>query len=270
MPACRQAGLMGGTASGSSAPGIKPSVANEKNFHKIPPLTDTRRRYIMSNMQSVKTIANSFLNLFYPLHCLGCARPLEADNEFHVCDNCISSINGNAMPPFELDDIAVKAYSAAIYDSHLKELIHKFKYKGKTVLGRIFSKLMLDYIRDNPEIANADIITVVPLHRERLKQREYNQSLIIARGIAKELSIPIMNIMDKPLKTRYQNELMKSERMENLKGAFAIRHEANIKGRNILLIDDVMTTGATLNECAKIILKNGAKNVTCYTLARGI
>lgn len=218
----------------------------------------------------MKVIAKNFLNLLYPLHCLGCQTPLEAMNELHLCEHCIASINHNAMPPFELDDLPVLAYSACIYDGALKELVHQFKYRGKTVLAKIFSKLMINHIKDNPEIADVDLVTVVPLHKERLREREFNQSLLIANPISKEYFIMLTNTLEKTRKTRYQNELLKSERLKNLKGAFSVSLKADIKDKNILLIDDVMTTGSTLSECAKILLGGGAKNVKCFTLARGI
>ena len=175
------------------------------------------------------------------------------------------------MPPFELESLPkVKAYSACIYDSSLKELVHSFKYKGKSVLAKVFSRLMIDYIKDNPEITDVDLIAVVPLHKERLREREFNQSLLVAGPIAKEYSLLIANTLEKIRKTRYQNELSKSERLKNLRGAFGLSPKADIKNKNILLIDDVMTTGATLSECAKILLNYGAGGVTCFTLARGI
>ncbi|MFA5085664.1 MAG: ComF family protein [Candidatus Omnitrophota bacterium] len=221
-------------------------------------------------MQAIKVLTKNFLNLLYPLHCLGCQAPLEAMNELRLCGHCIDSINRNAMPPFELDGLPVKAYSACLYDDALKELVHLFKYKGKTVLAKIFSKLMIDYIKDNPEITDVDLTTVVPLHRDRLKEREFNQSLLMANYISKEYSIELKNVLEKTRKTRYQNELLKSERLKNLRDAFTVSPMADIKGKSILLIDDIMTTGSTLSECAKTLLKDGAGSVKCFTLARGI
>ncbi len=218
----------------------------------------------------MKVIAKNFLNLIYPLHCLGCETALEAMDEFRLCDRCITSINRNAMPPFELDSVPVFAYSACLYDGAVKELVHLFKYKGKTVLAKIFSKLMIDYMKDNPEIANVDLITVVPLHKERLRCREFNQSLLIANPISKEYSIPLKNTLEKTRRTRYQNELLKSERLKNLEDAFSVSPTTEIKGKRILLIDDIITTGSTLGECAKTLLNGGAKSVACFTLARGI
>ena len=129
---------------------------------------------------------------------------------------------------------------------------------------------MTDYIKENPEIVNADLITVVPLHKKRLREREFNQSLLQANAIAKDCGLTLKNTLEKARKTRYQNELLKGERHTNLRDAFKICDKMKLDGQNILLIDDVMTTGATLGECAKTLLEGGARKVTCFTLARGI
>lgn len=221
-------------------------------------------------MRTLKTIAQSVVNLLYPLHCLGCQSALESSNEFRLCDRCIASIRQNAMPPFELETSSVMAYSALLYDDALKELVHSFKYKGKTALAKVFSKFMIDCVKENPEIAQADIITVVPLGRKRLRKREFNQSLLLANPISQELSLPLKNTLEKIRVTKNQNELPKNERHVNLKNAFKVRVADDIAGADILLIDDIMTTGATLNECARTLLGGGARRVTCLTLARGI
>ena len=221
-------------------------------------------------MNELKTIAKNFVNLFYPLHCLGCGAALDALDEFRLCDRCIAAIKPNAMPPFGLERSGALAYSACLYEGTLKELIHSFKYRGKTTLSRIFAKLMIGYIEDNPEIADADIVTAVPLHRSRLKEREFNQSLLIAERIAKKACLPVRHTLEKIRKTEYQNELLKGQRLTNLKGAFMARDNTDIKGAGILLVDDVITTGATLDECACALLSGGARRVTCFALARGI
>ena len=131
-------------------------------------------------------------------------------------------------------------------------------------------KPMLDLARFGNEIADVDLVTVVPLYKGRLREREFNQSLLIAVPIAEEHSIILINALEKTRKTRYQNELLKGERLRNLEGAFAISPRADIKEKRILLIDDIMTTGSTLAECAKTLLKGGAGSVKCFTLARGI
>ena len=221
-------------------------------------------------MQAVKTIVKNFINLLYPIHCYGCSRALDPMDEFHICSSCVASIKSNAMPPFESETAKTLVYSACLYEGTLKELIHLFKYKGKATLAKIFSELMIDYIKDNPEIADADIITIVPLHKKRLREREFNQSLLLANPISKEFGLTLKNTLLKIRKTKYQNELLRDERLANLRRAFKVSDTAGIKGANILLIDDVITTGATLGECAKTLLADGAKSVICFTLARGI
>ena len=221
-------------------------------------------------MHELKAFAKNFINLFYPLHCLGCGRHVEALSEFNLCDQCICSIKPNAMPPFELESSSVMAYSACLYEGALKEFIHSFKYKGKTTLTGIFAKLMIDYIKENPEIAGIDIITAVPLHKSRLRKREFNQSSLLADKIAVEFGIRVKDTLEKTGKTKYQNELPKAERLINLKGAFKVCVNEDIKGKDVLLIDDVMTTGATLDECALTLISGGANRVICFTLARSI
>lgn len=174
------------------------------------------------------------------------------------------------MPPFELETPSIMAYSACLYEGTLKELIHKFKYNGRTALVNIFARLMLEYIKENPEILDADIITAVPLHKTRLKEREFNQSLLLANKISEGYNIPLEHALEKTVRTKYQNELTRIERQTNIKNAFKSRQDAGINGKKVLLIDDVMTTGATLNECACALIAGGAKKVTCLTLARGI
>jgi ComF family protein len=221
-------------------------------------------------MQELKALAKSFINLLYPLRCLGCSKQLDALNELNLCDQCIAAIKKNAMPPFELDTPSVMVYSACIYEGVFKELIHGFKYNGKLALAKIFVTLLESCIKENPEMLEADVVTAVPLHRSRMRQREFNQSSVLANKLAGIYGLPVKNVLKKIKKTKYQNELTKSERLVNLKNAFKVCNPAAIEGKRILLIDDVMTTGATLGECAGALLASGAKKVTCLTLARGI
>jgi len=221
-------------------------------------------------MQELKAIAKNFINLFYPLHCPGCSKQLDPLDDRGLCAHCVASIKPNAMPPFELETPAIMAYSACLYEGTLKELIHGFKYRGRVALSKIFIGIMTDYMKENPELKAAGVVTCVPLHRSRMREREFNQSMSIARGIAKELALSAKDTLEKTKRTNYQNELTKSERLTNLKGAFRVRDNAGIEGKSVLLIDDVMTTGATLNECGAALLSGGADSVTCFTLARGI
>ncbi len=166
------------------------------------------------------------------------------------------------------------AHSSCVYEGCIKELIHKFKYNNKRILAGVFTSLMLDFIEDNPEITDGvEMITFVPLHNRRLNERAFNQSELLAVNIGKKLKIPVTDCLEKIRLTKNQNELSRDERLINIAGAFRIKRNAKQdlpKGADILMIDDVMTTGATLNETSRVLIEAGAGKVRCFTLARGV
>jgi len=238
--------------------------------------------------RSIETIGKTFLNLLYPLRCASCGKDLEALDELHVCGRCLKSIRPNPAPHcvvcgrslYNAREICAdcrkdrpvfeRAYSACVYEGALKEMIHAFKFKRRIALSGILSDIMVDFARDNSEVADGvEIITFVPLHASRLREREFNQSEALARGFGLASGVPCVDALRKARKTAPQNELSKDERTLNLAGAFKVKDAAAVNGKTVLLIDDVMTTGSTLNECAKALLGAGAKAVRCCTLARG-
>jgi len=165
------------------------------------------------------------------------------------------------------------ARSACLYESALRELIHKFKYGNRRALSGVFAGIMLDFIKEDPRlIKDMDIITFVPLHRRKAHARAFNQSELLARNIGREFGIPVIGCLEKIRPTKNQNELSREDRLVNVKGAFRIKPNQSadaVSGRGILLIDDVMTTGATLDETSRVLMVAGAKTVHCLTLARG-
>lgn len=132
---------------------------------------------------------------------------------------------------------------------------------------------MTDFIKDEATFAEGiEMVTFVPLHRTRLRERDFNQSETLGRRIAAELALPATDCLEKTKHTANQNELSRQARLDNLKGAFQARGRRTplFRDRAILLVDDVMTTGATLDECSRTLLAAGAREVRCLTLARGI
>jgi len=190
--------------------------------------------------------------------------------ESGVCGFCISRIRRNPKQHLAGQGFD-RAYSALLYEDVLKELVHTFKYKRRISLSKLFARLLTEFINNNPEITEkADLVTFVPLHNSRLREREFNQSKLLASKISDIFGIPLFDTLDKVKATRSQFELSRSERLVNLGGAFRIRHAGKIAGKSILLIDDVLTTGATLSECAGVLKAAGAIEVRCLTLARGV
>ena len=217
---------------------------------------------------TISTIAKNLVNLVYPLHCASCGKALDPLDESGVCSFCRTKIRPNPKSHVASSGFD-RAYSACLYEETLKELIHTFKYKRRISLSKLFAHLLTDFINVNPEIAEkSDLITFVPLHNSRLRAREFNQSKLLASKISDSFKIPLVDTLDKTRMTRNQNELSRNERLVNLSGAFRIRRNTNLTGKSVLLVDDVMTTGATLDECAKALKDSGAIEVRCLTLAR--
>ena len=260
-------------------------------------------------MNAISALAKSIANLVYPLRCAVCKKALEASNETGACSFCLGTIGrnpkpycascGRALDPSHVGTLGASsgrtiqvstpggslcgdclkarpsfaiARSACLYEGALKELVHLFKYRNRRSLAGLFARLMIDFLEDEAVLAeSADLVTFVPLHNKRLRQRDFNQSKLLAQAIAFRLALPVTDCLEKIKETANQNELSREARLCNLKGAFRARGStaSPFRGCTILLVDDVMTTGATLDECARTLLDAGAREVRCLTLARG-
>ncbi len=183
--------------------------------------------------------------------CKLCAKPLISEYS-HLCWDCISD-----RPAFS----SVKVFG--LYSGVLAETINLLKFSGIKRLSRPLAGLLLRL-----EVPDADIIVPVPMTKKALLERGFNQSLLIAREISIKKGIPIdIDNLQKIRETIPQVGLDAKERMKNLKEAFSVSGDL-IKGKKVLLVDDVMTTGTTLRECSKTLLKAGAIEVTGLVLAR--
>lgn len=185
--------------------------------------------------------------------CERCGRPAEHAG---VCADCRSE-------PYDLAQVR----SVALHVAPLREAVHALKYDGARVLAGPLGHLMADYWRGHA--LPAAITVPVPLHRERLRQRGYNQSLLLARVLANEVGMTLCgDILARERNTPSQVGLSRAARRENVKDAF--RCSAQLQGEAVLLIDDVFTTGATLEACARALHMAGAGRVSAYTLLRAV
>lgn len=190
--------------------------------------------------------------------CTVCGLPYASQTASnHACGQCLK-----IEMPF------VEARSAFEYNGNIRETIHRFKYGQRFILARPFGRMLSEFTASFSE--RPDIAVPVPLHVKRLRARGFNQSLLLARVISKSLSIGLDYLtLRRTRETAPQIDLSTDERLKNVAGAFEIKNKSAFKGRNVLLIDDVFTTGATVKECAKVLKKAGA-NVRVLTLARAI
>lgn len=190
------------------------------------------------------------------LCCRQCALPLTATaNQPRICGACI------ALPPaFDL------CLTPFIYRTPLDSLISGFKFRQNLSNGRLLSQLLLAFLLKQG-VEMPDLIIPVPLHRSRITERGFNQSLEIARYLCRQLHLPLnFTSCVRVQATPPQITLEKRRRLSNLKGAFEIR--GNISCHHLVLLDDVVTTGATVTELAKLLKKHGAKRVDVWALAR--
>ncbi len=153
-----------------------------------------------------------------------------------------------------------------IYGEAVAEAIHLFKYSGKADWAVPLGRLMASRVG---EFGSVDAIVPVPLHPRRLREREFNQSLLLAWEVGKRCGAPVLADHLRRLRwTKPQVELSGGERRKNVRRAFGVHNTHGIQGRSILVVDDVLTTGATVNECAHALKRAGARKVFILTLAR--
>lgn len=247
-------------------------------------------------MDEIKKLYNSVINQLLPHRCPVCNK-INLDRE-GFCVECWSNVKIIKKPscsicnyPFESDTDAdmvcpecirhrplyKQAKSVFVYDDFVSKIIFDFKYRDKINNAKFFANLLKTNCSEI--ISLVDIIVPVPLHKKRLQQRKYNQALLIARHLAKMTNKELINdLLIRKINNRPQVGLIGKERLKNVKDVFEMntkylseKNLEKIRGKNILLIDDVMTTGATLNNCTKALLKNFVvKDVYVLTVARTV
>jgi ComF family protein len=222
------------------------------------------------------------LDLVFPPRCVGCHRP-----GVWFCADCLAQVQSMPLPicricgdrvfgaetcpscrqaPPAVDGIR----SVSLHQGPLRKAIHGFKYGRQRDLAPVLASLLADYLILNP--LPADLLAPVPLHPNRQRQRGYNQSILLARAVAEALPDAGLTVNESALRrtraTASQTRLDRSQRKQNVAGAFACTGGA-VTGRRVLLIDDVCTTGATLEACALACRQAGAASVWALTVTRG-
>lgn len=209
-------------------------------------------------------ILNIIKNFFFPNRCPFCNTVIESDET--SCKKCTAK-----FPKVPFDGFAIggfKCISPFYYEDIFKKAVLDFKFNNKVFYGKSLGIIMADIIKENYCDFHFDIITAVPLHKNRQKERGYNQSEVLAREISKKLNIPYMDTLLKHKDNLVQHTLKGKERMKNVKNAYKVIDKKLIKDKNILIIDDIITTGCTIGECAKTLFKGGSNIICCCTLCK--
>jgi competence protein ComFC len=223
--------------------------------------------------QAFYDIPKAALNLIFPLYCQGCEIPLGYNNNLFLCDNCsqkLKNLTAFSTQSRESAFFFEKAYHCCPYEDMVKNLIHKFKYSKKIFLKTIFSNLLYNTFTENLMSENIDIIMPVPMHHSDERKRGLNQSAILAKELSEKKGTACKNILVKYRKTPSQTGLKRADRLINVKNAFSLKGHAYLNDKNVLIVDDVFTTGSTINECARILKSCGAGSVLAITIAKGI
>ncbi len=217
------------------------------------------------------------LDLIFPPRCVTCRRPgdwfcAECQAQVHrifppLCQRCGRPLTEPNCPhcrhmPLHLDGLRAVGF----FENPLREAIHRFKYQSRPELGVTLARLLDEYLAEN--CLPVDGIVPVPLHRDRERARGFNQSLILASELAARKGMPLWyNVIERKKPTRPQVDLNLQSRIENMRDAFDV--VGDVRNRRILLVDDVCTTGATLDACGLALKQAGAQSVWGLALARG-
>ncbi|NSW83223.1 MAG: ComF family protein [Syntrophothermus sp.] len=206
--------------------------------------------------------------------CEECDRKLEATRENRpVCDRCGKYLCGGdsqcqdcseQAPPFFI------ARAVGPYEKCYKVAVKLLKFMCRGYIAVRMGRMMAEVVKNEPRYWPLDLVIPVPISQPNLMKRGFNQSEVLARNVAKALGLKMLpDVLVRVRETPSQRELTKEERQQNLKGAFDVRDCEKIRGKNILLVDDVYTTGSTAKECATVLLDAGANRVSVITWASG-
>jgi len=231
---------------------------------------------------------DALADLFYPPHCAQCKVAVERGQLCQTCAGAAKRIHApfchTCSEPFDgaLDDeftcsncagrtlhfeCAVSCYKCT---GVVRDLIHQFKYNGHYYLRRTLASWLNEALEDTRlSFTRFDALVPVPLHPTRMREREFNQAEALAELVGKWRGLPVINALRRIRYTTTQTQFDREERMENLRNAFDLRQNTPMTGLRVLLIDDVFTTGSTVNECARVLRRAGAVNVCVMTVARG-
>lgn len=212
-------------------------------------------------------IIDYIADFFFPPRCIFCRKILERSDICIECEKNLPYTKGDSIvQKFPFID---KCVTPLYYTGTVREAIIRYKFNGKEYYSDRFSQIMADCVENNLDCGDISVISWVPLSKLRQHKRGYNQAKLLAEGIAKSVDLPLAPCLVKTRNNPAQSKTKSAaERSRNVVGVYRLKDKVDVKGKNILLIDDVVTTGSTLSECARILRKAGANKVYCATIAR--
>lgn len=229
-------------------------------------------------MVTARELCADFVSLFYPNYCLGCSNALYKGEEI-LCTRCIRELPKTGYTKDPMNPVMLRlagrlplkfglAFLKFRKTGLVQHLLHQLKYNNHPEVGVRLGKLFGRELAESGKKSEIDLIVPVPLHASRKRKRGYNQSAKFAEGLSYAMDIPWNeSVSSRVVRTTTQTRKSKVERWENVKDVFAIERPEEIHGQRILLVDDVMTTGATLEACGKQLLQAGCIELSVACLA---
>ncbi|MFC2137616.1 ComF family protein [Bacteroidota bacterium] len=229
-------------------------------------------------MNKIASLAADFIYLLYPERCITCEDALY-NHEKIICTKCLLDIPKFTIEDYTNNEMAKLFWGRAkientfaLYifqkEGKFQQLMHELKYRNNKAVGLEFGKILGKKILKTQAFKGVDVIIPVPLHWKKLKKRGYNQSELIAESVSKELGKPLLtNCLYRKIESTTQTKKTRYERWQNVEDIFGIKNMHKIENKHILLIDDIVTTGSTLEACANCLLKAKNSKISIATLA---
>jgi len=272
--------------SNSPESGVQCPEENPETGVPSPQSFDGPGRSPESKSNTIKKISDGLLSLLFPSACASCGRYIKDFKYHYVCVPCYESIKRlegalckTCMKPLDAGYLTecgdcergeryfTNIAAGGVYSGALKELIHLIKFYERKKIAKLLAEFVIENIMDCA-IKWADVIVPVPLSKKVLAGRGYNQTALVAKILADKFNIPYVEAVKKVRDTEPQNKLERKDRLKNLKGVF--EEDSSVAGKKVLVVDDVYTTGATMNEMAKTLKMAGAIEVRGIVVARSV
>ncbi|MFH2139066.1 MAG: ComF family protein [Candidatus Omnitrophota bacterium] len=220
----------------------------------------------------INSYLNYLLNIIFPAFCPICKIKISPQDQ-DICKDCLARLEKTGLPVCisrkNKQFFFEKTLSVFAYSGIARKCLHLIKYRRKTRLAKALAELMASFLDKHINTNDLDVIVAVPLHRAKFSTRGFNQAQILANTIGRRFNIPCScGSLLRIKKTGSQFDLSRKERLANVGNAFKCTKDHLFKNKKILLVDDIFTTGATLNECSRILKIAGAEKITTFTFAR--
>jgi len=264
---------------------LKINVESLLDFYAIAIVVKVLKKYILT----LKNYKESALDILYPKEtvCAVCENKLDKNASMCICEKCMELlpfIKGHfcekcGKPKRSEGESCKECYGEKIhfeqavsvfeYTASIQRLIHRFKYKGERYLSHCLGGFLAKKLKEQRNWDYSGIVAV-PLHKKRQCERGFNQSELLSQVLAERVEVPVLSdTLIRIKETSVQAGLGRQERFANLKQAFHIRDKEGIIGKRIVLVDDIFTTGSTVNECSRVLIEAGAEKVYVLTVATG-